>query len=357
MRIALVTWVFPEPSETFIVAKFAGLVDRGFDVHVVCAETVSEEWERHSGLAGRPELRGRVHVGEPLEALVTALRPDVVHFEFGALAPGRIGVKRELGCAATVSFRGYDIAYHALDVVGAYDAVWRDADAVHVLGEDLWRRALARGCPPDMPHTVIPPAVDVEFFRPAGNARGEGRLRLLSVGRLEWKKGYDYGLLAIRRAVDAGLDLEYRIAGEGSAEDEVRYAVDDLGLRDRVRLLGRLTREEVREELGAADLLLHPSVSEGFANAVLEAQAMEVPVVVTDAEGLSENVADGVTGYVVPRRDPAALAQRVLELAADPARRRQLGEAGRVRATERFDPGRQLDAWVAFFDEVTTRAS
>lgn len=358
MRVALVTWVFPEPTETFIIAKFAGLAESGIDVHVVCAESDPAEWKRHSGLASRPDLRSRVHVGEPLEDVVSELRPDVVHFEFGALAPGRIGVKRKLGCAATVSFRGYDIAYYGLDVPGTYDEVWRDADAIHVLGDDLWRRVLERGCPADKPHAVIPPAVDVAFFRPAADdRRAEAPLRVLSVGRLEWKKGYDYGLLAIRRALDAGADLEYRLVGEGSAEDEIRYAVDDLRLRDRVRLLGRLTREEVREELGAADLLLHPSVSEGFGNAVLEAQAMEVPVVATDAEGLAENVADGLTGYVVPRRDPAALAERILELAADPARRRELGRAGRARAAERFDPQRQLDAWVSFFEDATRRAS
>jgi colanic acid/amylovoran biosynthesis glycosyltransferase len=357
LRVVLVTWVFPEPTETFISAKFAGLVGRGLDVHVVSAETVESEWERNSNLAARSGLRSRVHVGTPLEARVRALRPDLLHFEFGALARGRIGVKHELGCAATVSFRGFDIAYHALDVPGAYDEVWRDADAIHVLGEDLWRRALARGCPPNKPHALIPPAVDVEFFRPPGDRPANARpLRVLSVGRLEWKKGYDYGLLAVRRVVDAGIEVEYRIAGEGSAEDELRYAIDDLGLRDNVQLLGSLTREEVRDELGGADVLLHPSVSEGFGNAVLEAQAMEVPVVAADAEGLAENVEDGRTGYVVPRRDPAALAERMVELASDPGRRRELGRAGRARASERFAPERQLDAWIAFFRDATTRA-
>ena len=71
-------------------------------------------------------------------------------------------------------------------------------------------------------------------------------------------------------------------------------------------------------ELRAADVLLHPAVSEGFGNAVMEAQAVEVPVVCTDADGLRENVVDGVTGLVVPRRDASALAAALERLAARP---------------------------------------
>jgi colanic acid/amylovoran biosynthesis glycosyltransferase len=117
-----------------------------------------------------------------------------------------------------------------------------------------------------------------------------------------------------------------------------------------VTLLGAGTRELVRDELRAADVFLHAAVSEGFGNAVLEAQACAVAVVCTDADGLSENVVDGITGLVVPRRDRRALAAALLRLAHDPPYRRALGDAGRRRVIERFRPGCQIDAWQQFYE-------
>ena len=105
-----------------------------------------------------------------------------------------------------------------------------------------------------------------------------------------------------------------------------------------------------------ADMFLHPAVSEGFGNAVMEAQAAALPVVCTDADGLRENIADGETGFAVARRDPSALAAALARLAADRDLRRRMGEAGRSRVSEHFDPARQVDAFVALYEETITAA-
>ena len=110
------------------------------------------------------------------------------------------------------------------------------------------------------------------------------------------------------------------------------------------------------DELVRADVLVHAAVSEGFVNAVLEAQAMAVPVVCTDADGLGDNVVDGVTGFVVARRDPTAMAERVAALAGDGERRRAMGAAGRERVVRHFRVEDQADAWVSFYEEVVRRA-
>jgi glycosyltransferase involved in cell wall biosynthesis len=77
-----------------------------------------------------------------------------------------------------------------------------------------------------------------------------------------------------------------------------------------------------------------------------------VPVVCTDADGLAENVEHGVTGLVVPRRDPAALAAAVAELAADPDRRQRMGQAGRERAIRVFPPAAEIDGFEAFYRDI-----
>ena len=405
MRLVLVVPRFPRLSETFIVSKFLGLVDAGWDVHVVCAQEEpwpSATWDAFPRLAARPELRRRVYRQWPhqpallaavlwlpallatflrapraalrywraalgggvglaarqfyLDAALIALSPDIVHFEFGALAVGRTHLKARLGCRLSVSFRGYDLSYVGLDDPSHYAEVWANADAVHTLGHDLWRRALARGCPPAMPHALISPAVDAGYFQPDPPAEGaadEARpLRVLSVGRLEWKKGYEHGLEAIRQLKAGGVPVTYHIAGGGSYLEPLAYARHTMGLDDDVTFLGPLPQSEVLAQMRWADVLLHPAVSEGFGNAVLEAQAMALPVVCSDADGLPENVVDGQTGFVTPRRDPAALAAALARLAADPALRRTMGAAGRARAAACFRPEEQIAAFDRFFRDV-----
>lgn len=398
-RLALVVPIFPRLSETFIVSKFLGLLDAGWDAHIVCQRIDRAAWDAYPDL-GRRDLRGRVHVAAPHESRLTAaarwlpenvetalrapgaarrywttgrgsggrllkqayldapliaLRPDIVHFEFGSLAVGRTYLKQRLGSKLTVSFRGYDLHHVGLEQPDYYRDVWAAADGLHLLGEKLWEWALRRGCPPDMPHVLIPPAIDTAFFTP-GAGREErpagAPLRILSVGRLDWKKGYEYGLDAIRLLREAGVGVEYRVIGAGAYLEPLAYCRYELGLEREVEFLGGRPRAEVRDHMAWADVFLHPAVSEGFCNAVIEAQAMELPVVSSDAGGLVENVADGETGFVVPRRDPVALADKLAALAADTGLRRRLGEAGRARVERCFRLPDQIAAFDRFYSRV-----
>jgi colanic acid/amylovoran biosynthesis glycosyltransferase len=284
-------------------------------------------------------------------ARVARLAPDVIHFEFGVAARETMWMGDLARCPTVVSFRGYDLNYTGLDRPGYFDPVWERAAAVHCLGEDLWQRAQRRGCPPGKRHALIAPAVDTNRFAPHEDRVDDGRLVILTVARLHWKKGHVYGLQAVRALVDAGVALEYRIVGTGPHAEAVHAAVHDLELTDHVRMLGAVPHDGVREQMRNADLLLHPAVSEGFGNAVMEAQAAGLPVVCTDADGLRENIAHGETGFAVARRDPAALAAAITRL-TDPALRERMGAAGRRRVSERFDPERQIDAFVALYEDV-----
>ena len=399
-RLVLVVPGFPKASETFIVNKFLGLLEREWDVHVVCNRRRAKDLDAFPRLAAHPKARRRVHVVWPLapdwkvgllaplaflrclvmapartwrylrtgsdrfgkravlrrlylDAELVILGPAILHFEFGALAPARMYLQSLLDCRVTVSFRGYDLNFVGLDQPAHYEPVWSHADGLHFLGEDLWRRARRRGCPPDRFHALIPPAIDASFFEPRPREDAGGRpLRILSVGRLEWKKGYEDALVAVRGLVDRGVDCEYRIVGDGDYLAAVAFARHRLGLEDRSWILGSLAPRGVLEEMQRADVFLHAAVSEGFCNAVMEAQAMELPVVCTDADGLPENVADGETGFVVSRRDPAALAEKLSVLARDPALRARMGKAGRQRVLERFQLPDQLDRFEAFYREA-----
>ena len=399
-KIILFVPSFPKLSETFIISKFLGLLGKGRDVHIVCRNSPKSAW-RHFPEHNKKHVRQRIHVIWPhqprwlaallapwnfvrvfyraprftmyyfihgwhqfgadilrrlyLDAELIIQHPDLIHFEFGALAVGKMYLKGLLRCKVTVSFRGYDLNYIGLDDPNYYQEVWEKADALHLLGEDLWRRAQHRGCPPDKPHILIPPAIDIGFFSSDGRVESsivgspERPLHILSVGRLEWKKGYEYALQAVRNLLDQGVHCEYRIVGSGEFLEAVAFARHQLGLEGVVNLVGAVSRSEVKIQMKWADVFLHAAVSEGFCNAVMEAQAMALPVVCTNADGLRENVADGETGFVVPRRDPRALAKKLALLARDPALRARIGKAGSRRVHISFRLEQQINKFDRFY--------
>ncbi|HJU65746.1 MAG TPA: glycosyltransferase family 4 protein, partial [Gemmatimonadaceae bacterium] len=166
---------------------------------------------------------------------------------------------------------------------------------------------------------------------------------------------YEYALDAVALLVERGLVLEYTILGEGDYREAIVFAARQHGLLQRgiVRLLGAVPREEVVDHYRHAHVLLHAAVDEGFCNSVLEAQAMQLPVVASDAGGLPENLADGITGFIVPRRDVRAMADRMWQLAHDPVLYEKLSAAGRERVAERFELGRQIAGFVALYRELS----
>jgi colanic acid/amylovoran biosynthesis glycosyltransferase len=301
----------------------------------------------------------RIHFADNCSDAIRALRPEVVHFEFGNLALGHLQACLETGGASVVGFRGYDICYQQLHVAGYYDEVWKDATVIHCASESLWQRCIERGCPPGKRHYVVRDGIDLAFFDPENRRHTEVTgtqqrpLRMLSVGRLVWKKGHEYAVQALAQLKAQGIHARLNIIGGGSMADAIRFTAWDLGVFDWLYLSSSLPRERVREAALRADVFVAASVSEGFGVSVLEGQAMMLPVVCTDAEGLAENVLDGVTGFVVPRRDPAAMAAKLAELAPDPELRQRMGEAGRERVASTFRIDQEIDGfeWL-YFDAI-----
>lgn len=414
LRVAMVVDRFP--SEPFLAQQVSALKQRSVDVHVVCQihDRHSEVWS----ILDDVDMKGKVHpwpernelpaiagavirttaaalltdaVGfrrairsefQPLDdhragvrvgtdgrrkvigrmlfdARLVAINPDVVHFQFGDLARNRLHASSAIDAAFTSSFRGYDLSYAGLDQAGFYDALWPCLDGAHTLGTDLRELAVARGCPPMMDWSIISPAIDLASFtvpdrhqRTAGSALP---VQIVTVARLHWKKGIPDALLAVAELVADGHDVRYHVVGDGPAKEQLQWTIKDLGLEERVELIGQVDRAGVHEQLAAADIYLHPSLTEGFGNAVLEAQAMALPVVCTDAEGLAENVEDGVTGIVVPRHRPNQLAIGLHHLLSDPKRRLEMGQRGRARVAEYFGLEQQTDAFVEFFEKAVKR--
>jgi len=183
----------------------------------------------------------------------------------------------------------------------------------------------------------------------------DGALVVGVVGRLVAEKG----IAEVLTAAAARRDTEPRLhwALVGPVEPEKADAVDPASLAqaeaDGVAVLGE--RDDVERLYAGMDLFVLATHREGFPRAAMEAAAMGLPIVATDIRGCRQVVDDGVTGRLVPVRDAGALARAVRELAADPALRGRMGDAGREKALREFDQQRVIDITLGVYEELLGR--
>ncbi|MFN2386433.1 MAG: glycosyltransferase family 4 protein [Thermoanaerobaculia bacterium] len=265
----------------------------------------------------------------------------------------------EMGRPVVISCRGHqiNIAPHNRlrgDLERPLAVTFEKAAAVHCVSEHIRGKATGMGLDPAKGR-VIRPAVDPAFFRPAsGRAAPNGAIRIVTTASLSWRKGHEYAISAIHRLVSQGITATFTIVGEGRERARLLYTIRDLGLEGRVLLPGRLDPKGVRDELMRSDVFLLPSLSEGISNSALEAMACGLPVVTTDCGGMREAVTDGVEGFVVPVRDPEALAGALARLARDPALRANMGQAARARVEREFTLDEQGRRFVELYQDVVS---
>lgn len=243
------------------------------------------------------------------------------------------------------------------------DLVVRLADRIIVNAEALRPRGAA-GARTD----VIPSGVDTEIFRPRPDARAATRARLGlpsgppiigTVGRLEVRKGTDVLLEAAAQLRKKGLpEVRVVVVGDGPLRDELPALAARLGLADQVFMLG--DRSDVHEVLGALDLFVLPSRTEGMSNALLEAMATALPVVATAVGGNPEVVAAETIGVLVPPDNSTAMAEAIARLLASPDAAARLGIAARAHVEDRYSAPamvRRLEAVYAAVADAAPRRS
>jgi glycosyltransferase involved in cell wall biosynthesis len=376
------------PAETFIERKLAGLAARGWRVTVavsfvrgrdpripgvrvvrVPAGRAGAVWCLLALLVRRPRrvlpllraARGTRRLRDFLP--LAGLDPDVAHFEWEKWAVTHRGLGDVWGCPLSMSCHGgLQVHVHSpvpprSEVTPRLPLAFGAMDAVHCVCVPLRELAVRHGADPAKVR-IIPSAVDPSFFRPDGRRTAEGgRLRVVAIAWLRWLKGIDQALQALA-LLDPSVTLDVyggdplSSSPEASDRWRLQHSIDELGLAGRVTLHGHVEPEEVRRALRGADVLLHPSLSEGMPTVMLEAMACELPVVVTDVGGVREALSDGVEGIVVPPRDPAALAAALERLRLDPELRRRMGSAGRRRVHAEFTLEQQLDQFEDFYVEL-----
>lgn len=349
----------------------AGLADRGYDTTLVAGTLARGEesmahvaQQRGARIAALPALHREIAPLRDAQAIVRlarllrAERPQILHTHTAkAGAVGRIAALLAGGARPPIIvhtfhghvLRGYfnplsTLAFRTLERWLARFTTRLIAVSPEVR-DDLVRLGVA----PAEKFEVIRLGIELGE-RVGGGGRSETRRQVgVSgdafvvgwVGRMTAVKRTDDVLLAFRALLDRDVDAYLCLVGDGPDREHLEQRAHELGVVRRCLFLGY--QQDVAPYYEAIDALLLPSVNEGTPVSVIEALAAGRPAVATRVGGVPDVVRDGVDGYLVEVGDASTLAERLAELARDPARRAAMGEAGRKRVLERYAVGRLVD--------------
>lgn len=273
-----------------------------------------------------------------------------LHFGFATVALGRENLAKTLGARMAISIRGFDIAIYPQDNPDCYRLLWRRLDKLHCISDDLLSLAAEQGFENKIPYRKITPAIDTSLFEKRKRSSFGSPLKIMTVARLHWIKGLEYTLEALSRLNSEGIDFEYTVIGDGEDYERLVFASYQLGIKEKVRFVGKKTPREVKQFLQESDIYLQYSIHEGFCNAVLEAQAMGLLCIVSDGGALPENVLHERTGWIVPKRDAAALADRIIKVInLSEAERTRISRAATKRISGQFNLEKQKREFLEFY--------
>jgi glycosyltransferase involved in cell wall biosynthesis len=194
-------------------------------------------------------------------------------------------------------------------------------------------KVLERGGVPPVRITVIPDGIEPVPAVPHREGLPTGRLLVLCAAAFADHKGHRFLLDAWRRIESTGIPATLLLAGRGEREAALRQQATGL---QHVQFLG--WRDDLPRLWASVDVAVLASVEEGLGSTLIDAQCAGVPVVATTAGGIPEVVADGASGVLVPPRDPAALAQALLQVLTEQPLRLRLGAGARTKAQDFLAP-------------------
>lgn len=388
MKIAFFTHYFPKLSETFIINQVTGLLDRGHEVTIFANESPDEEIEHEvieeynlyerTVYTGSPEdyLDGMKMFGTSVASLVSnrlrdftevldaiKLRKDAVarlanfhafkqhdvtfdicHAHFGMI--GRqwefVADFPDQGPFVTTCY-GMDVTkFVHPDRYDWYKGFWEKCDLAIGISQHIRSKMIMLGCP-EKKSVKHPIGIKTEDFENRIRTYdGNSPLQLITVSRHTEKKGLNYAINAVADCIESGMDIQYRIAGDGEQRESLEHLISNRGVSDRVSLLGWVTQKDVRDLFHNSHVFLLPSVTarsgdtEGQALVFQEAQATGLPVVATYHDGIPEGVGERQTGLLVPERDIEGISNAISEFYQNPSMIEQYSQNTSTIAS-RFD--------------------
>jgi len=286
-----------------------------------------------------------------LYRIVKSQRIDIVHSQ-GARADFFARIAAKLAkvpiIISTVQMlvEGYNVGYLKRFLYQTFDRFSeRFVDYFLVVSSVLKENMIeVHGIPPDKIIKIYN-GIETDYYKPVGNEEMRYKIRrefavndsdilIASLGRLVWQKGFEYFLHAIPEILREIPDARFILVGDGPLRPELERLAVELGEGDKIIFAGY--RSDVRDVLAALDIVVIPSVLEGFPMITLEAMAMAKPIVAAKIDGITEQITDGINGILIPPKDSSAIAQAIIRLINDRESGKKLGLAARKKVEQEF---------------------
>ncbi len=384
MKIGFVVISFPVASETFILNQIAAFLDLGHDVQIFAqlppeGKTIFHDGFRKYRLADQivyfsqfiPKnkfkrlIKGLPLIGMNLfrnfsqtikalnflkfgkEALslrllyLTSLFArkdyDVIHCHFGTVGREMIYLKDIFPkIKFIVSFYGFDIRLGQEKGGEFYKRLFSKSDLVIANARNTIKELIELGCPKEK-IVHLSNGVDLEKFKLQARPK-KGYCQITTVARLVKEKNILFTLDVIKRlSENQKINFKYFLVGDGYLAGDIKIKIHELKLENYVIMLGAQSQESIIDILRETDIFLLLSREESFGVVLLEAQAMQVPVVASCVGGIPEAVRDGRTGFLVKDNDIQDAVEKITRLIDHSDLRKQMGQSGRQFVQENFD--------------------
>jgi glycosyltransferase involved in cell wall biosynthesis len=306
---------------------------------------------------------------EPYIKLLGGRPLSLIHAHFGVEGVYALPLARRLGIPLVTTFHGFDATLSTAGLL--CNPAWvnyalfrgrlaRQGDLFLCASGFIRERLLAMGFPPERTRVHY---IGVDCAAIIPRVPEEEEQVILHVARLEPVKGTEYLIRAFAALAPAHPAARLVIIGDGKLRGKLEALAKSCGVGAHVAFLGAMPHAQVMGWMRRAAMLVLPSVRtasgrvEGLGMVMLEAAATGVPGIGSSLGGIPEGIAEGETGFLVPERDPQALAARIDLLLGDAALRQRMGQAARLRVERQFDLVRQTALLETLYDEVVKEAA
>ena len=268
---------------------------------------------------------------------------------FGRVA-GRLARTPHILCTIQMPVEGFDVGRLRKKIYRFIDSLTECYVETFIVVSDFLKKTLIerRGIPAQRVVKIYN-GIELRQYHPDaeyGKLRKEWGIPqdvplIGAIGRMVWQKGFEYLIQAIPDTVRDVPEASFLLVGDGLLRERLEALSKELGVRDNVIFAG--FRNDIKEILSAVDLLVAPSLLEGFPMITLEAMAMAKPIIATNIDGITEQITDGVNGILVPPKDPSALAEAVIRVLNDKELARSMGLAAREKVEQEFSVEKMVE--------------
>ena len=350
LKILIFETYFPPKTSTAVLNQITGLIDRGHEVYIYARDSgdmrcINPDIEKYglmkrvyfsknkdnkknttdkTSKTGRYRLQRylsnrRRGVKRYLRNLPSDLHTyDIIYCPFGYRGTEFLDVfkKRNLKAKFVIGFRGADLSRDIQNDAHKYDALFKRGDLFLPVCDYFKQKLIKLSCPEEK-IIVLHSAIDCRlFFFKQRKFPKKKIIRIISICRFVEKKGLEYGIKAVAALLEKHKNIEYRIVGAGPLKNKLLNLVQELGVRDKIKIMGQVSQKRVANLLDASHIFLLPCTTakngdkEGIPNSVKEAMAMGLIPISTYHAGIPELVKNEA-GFLVSPKSVSALVEKI----------------------------------------------